>query len=325
MATAAAPRGKTVTLLIKDQSAFDAAPSGNWTRTFVYSWCKGGELPLERDTLLGTARANNRDTTEPAPALPTFDGGGVVVPLDAAHFGHWLKGAFGAPSTSGSDPDYVHTFTSGGEVLPHRAAEVSFASNYFRQDLGLIVGGFDLDLGRKAGYDRCSIKLMGRSSSKLTSSGGGTPAAPVTRVPFPAALPVVKINGTQIGRLSSLKASYDNKVSEQDFLGSQYISGHDLDDDATWSGDFGVRLLDSTYRDLGGSAGTPGTAFPLDLIWQLSASRLLQFTSLKTRLELSGEPVSGPGGINCNYRFHGEQDASNPMLTAVLKGPVASY
>lgn len=325
MPTAAAPRGKTVTLAIKDQSAFDTAPTGNWTRTFIYSWCKGGELPLERDALLGVARTNNRDTTEPAPALPTFDGGGVSVPLDAAHFGHWLKGAFGAPATSGTDPDYVHVFTSGGEVLPHRAAEISLASNFFRQDLGLIVGGLDLDLGRKAGYDKCSVKLMGRSSSKLTSTGAGTLAAPVARVPFPAALPIVKINGTQVGRLSSLKASYDNKVTEQDFIGSQYISGHDLDDDATWSGDFGVRLLDSTYRDLGGSAGTPGSPFLLDLIWQLSASRLLQFSSPATRLELSGEPVSGPGGINCTYKFHAEQSSSAAMLTATLKGPVASY
>lgn len=324
MPTAAAPRGKTVTLLMKDETTFGTPASGNWTQTFIYSWCKGGARPLERDPLLGLARNNNRDQTEAAPGLPTFDGAGVSVPLDLAHIGFWLTGAFGAAADSGSASDYTHVFTSGGEVIPFRSAELRLASNWFRQDVGLIVGGLDFDLGRKAGYDKVGVRLMGRSTNKLTTTGGGTPAAPWTRAPVPASLPVVKINGTQIGRASSLRATYDNKAAEQDFIGSEYISGFDLDDDATWSGSLGVRILDATYRDLAASA-VPGTPFSLELLWQVSSVRSLSILAPAARLALSGEPISGPGGISADYEFQAEQSASAPMLTVTLKNAVASY
>jgi hypothetical protein len=321
MPTAAAPRGKTVTLLMKDESNFGSPPSGDWTQTFVYSWCKGGARPLERDPLLGTARQNNRDATQAAPGLPTFDGAGVSVPLDLAHFGWWLKGGFGAPVTTNVDDDYTHVFTSGKEAIPYRSAELKLAASWFRQDVGLIVGGFDFDLGRKAGFDRVGVKLMGQKTNKLTSTGGGTPSAPWARVPVPATLPIVKINGTAVGRASSVKASYDNKAAEQNFVGNEYVSGFDLDDDATWNGTFGVRLLDSTYRDLAAA----GDAFSLELLWQISSVLSLSILSPATRLALAGEPITGPGGIQAEYQFEAEQDDTNPMVTATLKNPITSY
>lgn len=327
MATSASPRGKTVTLLFADEGTFGTAPGGNWTQTPVYSWCKGGQIPLEDDKLLGVPRNNDRDRSESAAGLPGFDGGGVVVPLDLAHFGYWLRMGLGAPVTSGANPNYQHVFSSGNEVLPHRSFEPKIASNWFRQDNGVICSGFDFDLGRKPGYDRCTVRLMGQKTQKFAVTQGGVPVAMLARVPLPATLPVVKINGTVAGRVRTLKAVFDNKVTEQDFLGNQYVSGHDLDDDATFTGSFGIRLLDSTYRDLGvtGTPGTPGATFSLELLWTLSAQRSLSWLAPAARLALSGEPISGPGGINVDYEFAAEQSAGAAMCTVTLKSPTATF
>ena len=73
MATSALPRGKTTTLLLKSEAVYGAPPSGNWTQTFAYSHASDFKKPFEDDPLLGLERHNNRDATEPAPGLVTFD------------------------------------------------------------------------------------------------------------------------------------------------------------------------------------------------------------------------------------------------------------
>jgi hypothetical protein len=50
--------------------------------------------------------------------------GDVVVPLDAAAFGFWLKAAFGAPATTGTAPGpFTHEFQSGAWTLPSLSIE----------------------------------------------------------------------------------------------------------------------------------------------------------------------------------------------------------
>ena len=72
----------------------------------------GSEQPLTRSELLGYGR----DPTAPIKDAVTAYGD-VVVPIDAAAFGFWLKAAFGAPTTSGTGP-YSHDFRSGSWTLP---------------------------------------------------------------------------------------------------------------------------------------------------------------------------------------------------------------
>jgi len=72
MGTTAKPRGKTANLLFGTQTAFDTAAIGNYISTFFYSENLGESEPFEQSPLIGLARNNNRDATEPQPGL--FDG-----------------------------------------------------------------------------------------------------------------------------------------------------------------------------------------------------------------------------------------------------------
>ena len=119
MATAAVPRGETVDVLIKDQTAFATAAAGNYTKTFIYSHTLEEKGTLDDDPLLGQLRSNDRDQTAPAPNLPSLSGA-VVAPLDFNHVGIWLKGAFGSAAVTGASDPYTHVFTSGANVLPEQ-------------------------------------------------------------------------------------------------------------------------------------------------------------------------------------------------------------
>ena len=322
MPTSALPRGKTVDVLFKDESTFGTAPSGNWTPTSIYSHSLEQKEPFENDALLGLPRTNNRDTTAPAPGLAEVSGN-IVAPIDYNHIGWLLKGAFGAASVSGAGDPYTHTFVSGGEVLPHRSVEVKLGASIFMLYNGLLISKLSFDIGRKANYDRVTAEVMGQKESKLTSTGGGTPAAAWASAQAPAVLPLFKLAGTQLGYVTGLKATYDNKVTPQNYLnGTKYISGHELDGEATFEGTIDVRFSDATLYDM---AVANAAAFTGEILWTTSASRSLSILANAMRFERTGVSVPGPGGISQSFNFRCEQSVSAAMLTVVLKSLVSAY
>ncbi len=320
MATSALPRGKVTDFLLKSETTFGTAPSGNWTKTFIYSFTPGFKQPYENDALLGLARHNNRDTTQPAPGLIVNDPG-LVVPVDFNHIGVWLYALLGAASVSGVSDPYTHTFSSGLEVLPWRSHERKYASALFYQDLGQVANTLELEMSRAAGFQRATLGFMGQTEAKVTSTGGGTPAAAWAREDCPAALGVFKVNGTAAANIMSVKAKYDNKITPQDYVGNSLRSGFDLDSEATFDGSIDLRFTDSTYYDL----AVAGTAFSGEMLWTKSSDRSLSLLAANMRLEPVGVAIQGPGKIQQTFNFRAEQSDSDAMLVATLKSSVASY
>jgi hypothetical protein len=320
MPSSALPRGKTTTLLLKSESAFGTPPSGNWTQTFAYSHTSDFRKPFEDDPLLGLARHNNRDRTAPAPGLTTFDDS-IVVPVDFNHFGVWLYALLGAAVVTGSSDPFTHDFSSGLEVLPFRSHEWKLAGALFEQDVGLVASRLSIDMSRAAGFQRATVELMGQTQSKLTATGGGTPAAPWAREECPAAIGVFKIDGVAAANIMSVRATYDNRITPQDYVGSELRSGFDLDSEATFDGSIELRFADATYYDL----ARAGTAFSGEMLWSKSASRSLSLLAANMRLEPVGIPIQGPGRIQQTFNFRAEQSDTEAMLVATLKSSVASY
>jgi hypothetical protein len=48
------------------------------------------------------------------------------VPVDVINIGHWLRLLLGAPTTTGTTPNYTHSFGSGAATLPSQAIEVGY-------------------------------------------------------------------------------------------------------------------------------------------------------------------------------------------------------
>src|ERR1043165_184163 len=182
MSTNTLAKGRAIDVLTMNESAFATAPSGNWTPTVLYGPVTLGEKqPFEDDPILGEGRVNNVDTSQPAPGLPSA-GGNATLPLDLAHFGYWLQRAFGDPATTGTDPNFVHVFTSGAEVLPTFGVEIKKAASLYYTTLGCALNKLTFAATRKSGFDRVVAEILACKESKAATSGGGTPSAMLARV-----------------------------------------------------------------------------------------------------------------------------------------------
>ena len=94
---AALPRGKMTDVLLKAQPAFATPGSGDYLRTFAYSFDLGEKFGLPDDPILNPARTNDRDMTAPAPDVRRHEGR-LSVPLDLNHIAYWLVGLLGDAS-----------------------------------------------------------------------------------------------------------------------------------------------------------------------------------------------------------------------------------
>jgi hypothetical protein len=322
MPTAPAPRGLLTELLLKDETTYGTAATGNYQKTLVYEDSLVELSPLEDDPVLGTARNNARDMTQPVSGLRQGVTGNLVAPLDLNHSWFWLKGAFGAPVSTGSNPDYQHVFTSGDEVLPHRTIEGKRKSDVFLQRTGCLVASIAGEMSRRGGFDRMTVDILGRKETNLAATGGGTPPTILDRDPLPAVLPVLKIDGVAVADVISLSWTYNNGATPQDYLGdvAGYPTGHDLDAPASFSGTLRARFRSSTLYDL----ARAGTSFAMELLWQRAAARSLSIAAPLVRFDPVGLPVTGPGRIEQTFNFRAEQSDTLPMLTITLKNALAA-
>lgn len=325
MTTQVAPRGKTVDLLVKTQSAFATPASGNYTKTYMLSHSLEQKAPFVDDPVLGLPRTNDRDVTAPSAGLITL-AGNIVVPLDYNHIGVWLEAAFGAAVDTGAGDPYTHVFVSGGEALPFLTAEVEVkapAANLFMQYVGLLVSKWTLDASRAAGEEKMTFEFLGQTENKNTVTGGGTPPAVWVRDQVAAAIGTFNINTVLAANIIKINATYDNKPKAQDYLGNAngLISGIDLDNESTFTGTIQLRFRDTTLYDL----ARAGTAFEGTILYSRSGSRLVQFDAPNMRLEPAGIMIPGPAGIEQTFTFRCEQSVSAPMLTTTLKNLVPTY
>ena len=321
MPTAAGPRGQTTEMLLKDETTYGTPATGNYQKTFVYEDSLEDLAPQEDDPLLGTARQNQRDTTPPVAGLKQGVTGNLVVPLDLNHLWFWLKGAFGVPITTGTT-DLTHTFTSGGEVLPHRTIEGRRQAAVFLQRTGCLVNTIGSELSRQGGFQRVSVGILGRKETKLVATGGGTPPAVLARFPILNVEPVLKMDTVVVADVISVSWTYDNKAAPQDYLGDVegYPTGHDLDAMASFSGSIRARFRTAALYDM----AKANTAFAMELLWQRSSVRSFSLQAPVVRFDPVGLPVTGPGRIEQSFNFHAEQTDVAAMLVAVLKNGTAA-
>lgn len=327
MATSAVPRGRTIDVLLKAQTTFGALPSGNWTPSYIYSHSLSETSPFQNDGLLGLARNNDRDQAAPAPGLPVAQGQ-IVVPVDYNHIGLWLTQLMGAAADTGSGDPYTHVFSSGKEVLPINGMEVAVknvgGATKYMQYMGILANKASLEISRQAGYQKMTIDAMFRSEGTAGSSSGGTPSAAWAREPVAATLGVMNIGGSLAANILKMKLDIDNRVTPQNFLnGTAYPSGFDLDDEMAVTGSFDLRFLNSTQYD----HAVAGDILDLTMAFNVGQTHSLALDMATSRLERSGVPIAGPGGIQQSFNFRAEQavGGATAQLVATLKSLVPSY
>jgi hypothetical protein len=275
----------------------------------------GEERGLIESDLLGLGR----DMQDPTPDA-SEDSGEIVVPVDVANFGFWLKGALGDPTTTGTT-DRVHTFTSGAANLPSLAVEVgqpdvpSYGMNF-----GATVGSLRVGMSRR-GLLNCTVGLIARGETLAAASAAGTPTERAVQR-FAQATGSVSWDGAALGEVVAADFTYDNDLDPVEVIRSDgRIAGVDAGM-AKMSGNVTVRFASTALLDLA-IANTPKA---LSFGWTYAANRSLLVTAHRVFLPRPKRPIEGPRGIQVTFPFQAAKDATaGKMATFVLSNAVNNY
>ena len=165
-------QGARAQMALAFETVYGTAPTSGYTRVPFASTTLGSEQPLISSELLGYGR----DPTAPIKDAVTADGD-VVVPIDAAAFGFWLKAAFGEPTTSDSGP-WTHEFRSGSWTLPSLSIETAMPEvPRYAMYSGCVLDQLSWQMQR-SGLLTATAKLVAQGEAVATTTAAGTPSQP---------------------------------------------------------------------------------------------------------------------------------------------------
>lgn len=301
------------------ETTFGVAATGNYAEIpFVENDLAADQGWMENDVIHVN---QTRDPADPVRDVQRV-GGNLIVPVELRDFGWYLKGLFGAPSTSGSS-NYVHTFKSGAATLPSFTVEKMYAPNPFSADqlVGMMINSFSLSGRFGTNRLKCTLGWLGAQLTKLDATGAGTPTTNAF-TPFLDSQAVVKRGGTDLGVIKEFQLNYSNNLEAVELAGKSLVTGYD-----TGMGSFGgnltARFVDDTLLD----DAIAGGAVDLEFVWTIGANQSLSIDVPRCFLGRPRRGISNAGGIDASFSIEmGSYDASSSaMLTATLANQVASY
>lgn len=308
--------GANSRLLMFPETTYGTAPSGNWRRMPFLSCDLGAEQPLLDADVIGVG--TNRD-----PAAPFQDTisvtGQAVVPVDLVNIGHWMRLLFGAPSTTGSAPNFVHTFGSGVATLPSNAIEIGYPDVPSYDVLtGVRADGIELDFS-PTGPATATIRMIGRGSSRTSTSSGGT-ATQAAYTAFNKAQGSITRSGSALAQVTGARLTYSNTLEAvRTIRADRLLEGVDPGV-ARATGQITVRFENTTLL----TQAQNGTSAEFALAYTIDANRSLTFTLHEVYLSLAKTPIEGPAGVEATFDFRAAFNATaTRMMTTVLRNDQA--
>ena len=304
--------GANCRLLTSPEATYGTAPAGDWRRLPFLSCDLGAEQPLLDADVIGVG--SSRD-----PAAPFLDTvtvqGQAVVPLDLVNIGHWLRLLLGPPTTTGTSPNFIHSFGSGAAALPSNSVEIGYPDvpNY---DLctGVRADTLEIDFA-PTGPATATFGLMGQGSVRSGASSGGTPvSAPYTA--FHKAQGTISRNGAALAQVTGARLTYANGMEMvRTIRADRKVEGVDPGI-ARATGQITARFADTTLLTQAQDNAPAEFAFG----YAIDANRSLTVTLHEVYLALAKTPVEGPGGVEASFEFRAAYNATaTRMMTVVLR------
>jgi hypothetical protein len=310
--------GANARLLMIPEATYGIAPADDWLRVPFLSCTLGAEQPLLDADVIGIG--GNRDPAAPFLDTVTVEGD-VVVPLDLINIGHWLRLLLGPPTTTGSAPNFTHTFGSGALTLPSQAIEIGYPDvpNY---DLctGVRADALEIDFS-PTGPATATLKLIAQGSARSASSSGGTPTT-AAYTAFNKAQGSITRGGSALAQVTGARLAYSNSVEAvRTIRADRKIEGADPGI-ARATGQITARFADTTLL----TQAQNGTPAEFAFAFTIDANRSLTFTLHEVYLALAKTPVEGPGGVEASFEFRAAFNATaTRMMTAMLKNQQPEY
>jgi len=235
------------------------------------------------------------------------------VPIDTEAFGFWLKGALGAPVTTGTGP-YTHVFTSGNWSLPSLSIETGLPEvPSYAMYGGCVVDKIGWQMAR-SGLLTANVDLIAQGETLATNSGAGTPA-PVTLKRFGHFNGSLTRNGADIGNIVGADLSYANNLDRVETIRADgKIDGADPSI-AALTGKIDVRFADTTLF----TQAINNTECSLEFGYSLPTGERLTIDVHRVFLPRPRREIQGPQGIQMSFDWQAaQQESGDPMVTITL-------
>jgi hypothetical protein len=309
--------GANCRLLMLPEATYGTAPGGDWRRMPFLTCDLGAEQPLLDADVIGVG--SNRD-----PAAPFLDTvtvqGQAVVPVDLVNIGHWLRLLLGAPTTTGTDPNFIHTFGSGAAALPSNSVEIGFPDvPSYDVCTGVRADTLEIDFS-PSGPATASFGLMGQGSTRGGASSGGTPLA-AAYTAFNKAQGSISRAGSALAQVTGARMTFSNGMEMvRTIRADRQIEGVDPGI-ARATGQITARFADTTLL----TQAQNGAAAEFAFAYTIDANRSLTFTLHEVYLALAKTPIEGPAGVEASFEFRAAYNATaTRMMTAVLRNQQAA-
>lgn len=301
---------------MQPETVYGTAPGGNWRRMPFLSIDLGAEQPLIDNAVIGAG--NNRDAGTPFQDSVTVQGN-AVVPVDLVNIGHWLRLLLGPPTTTGTNPNFIHTFGSGAAALPSNSVEIAYPDvPSFDVCTGVRANTLDLDFS-PTGPANATIGLMAQGSVRGASSGAGTPTSAALTL-FNKAQGSIARNGSALAQVTGARLNFTNNMEMvRTIRADRRIEGVDPGIGLA-TGQITARFENTTLL----TQAADGAAASFDLAYTINANRSLTFTLHQAYLSVGKTPIEGPNGVEGTFDFRAAWDATaTRMLSVVLRNDQA--
>jgi hypothetical protein len=309
-------QGARAQMALAFENTYGTSPSGGFTRVPFASTSLGSEQPLLNSELLGYGR----DPLAPIKDAVTADGD-VVVPIDVAAFGFWLKAAFGDPVTTGADAPYTHAFQSGNWSLPSMAIETGMPEvPRYAMYTGCVLDQLSWQMQR-SGLLTATARLVAQGETVGPTSSVGTPAA-IELQRFGHFNGAITRNGSALGNVVSAEITYANNLDRIETIrGDGRIDGADPSI-AALTGRIEVRFADQTLV----TQAINGDPCELEFGYSLPSGESFAFKVHAVYLPRPRIEVSGPQGVQATFDWQAARDNTlGRMCTATLINDVEAY
>jgi hypothetical protein len=294
-------QGARAQMALAFETVYGTPPASGFTRMPFASTTLGAEQPLQTSELLGYGR----DPQAPIKDAGTADGD-VVVPIDAAAFGFWLRAAFGAPITTGVEAPFSHEFRSGNWSLPSFAIETAMPEvPRYAMYAGCMVDSLSWQMAR-SGLLTATASIVAQGETVAAVTGAGSPAE-VALKRFGHFNGAISRNGAPIGKVVSADITYTNTLDRIETIRADgKIDGADPSM-AALTGSVQVRFSDQTLVQQAINGEPCELAFSYTLVTGESLTLMAHAGYLpRPRIE-----ISGPQGVQATFDW---QAASDPVV-----------
>lgn len=311
-------RGYMGQLVADFESTFGTSPGTKKGKILTFNTMEvvGKQNLIDPGTITGT-----RNSVEPGKGNLSVDGS-ISVPLDLTAIGYWLKGVFGAPTTTGAGPDYTHVFKI-GNTQPSMVLEKGFTdiAQYMRYN-GCKISTFKLPFGGD-GEAVVSMDIMGATEA-IGSTVYDAAATAVTMTRLNNFQASIKEGGTTLAIVQSGDFTLNMGLDGNQYvLGTNGTRGDIPEGIINVTGTLKTLFTDATLLN----KGINNTITSLELTYTIAANQSLTFTFPEVLFERTSPPISGPVGVVCDmsWRAFYKTDSNKSAVMVTLKNQTATY